>query len=255
MLVLRRGDHLPTVAVVQSYLNQKLTGDFIKVDGIFGPKTEAAVKRFQQTQRAAQTGVMDYTLWRALVGKDWQILDSVDRADHDDPRHAPTDHEDLAPFGETLLEQFGMSRGGRVVIDSIARSGRPGEVILLRFHGHGSPGTMIVTSGRSGASAFSSRFGPEFDQALQRLRSIFSPYGSIEFHGCRVGLGNAGRNLLARVANATGVPATAGNQSQYGGGGTTFRFEGPTTTVGPNGQTLPQWARTACQSSYQPQRR
>jgi hypothetical protein len=252
MLIIRRGDRLPTVAVVQSYLNQNLSGGFISVDGIFGPRTEAAVKQFQKAQRVTPTGIVEAALWNALVGRRWQILDSVDRSDYDDPKHAASDHEDLMPFGQTVLEQFGMCRGGRVVINSIVQGGQAGRVILLRFHGHGSPGTMVISSGRGVESAMSSRHSQDLDRALQELRPLFASHGSIEFHGCRVGQASAGRNLLIRVANAIGVPATAGVNTQYGGGTTTFRFEGPTVTFGPNGQTLKQWASRACQVSFQP---
>src|SRR5262245_52446569 len=209
MLILRRGDRLPTVAVVQSYLNHGPAAEPVAVDGVFGPDTETAVKRFQEGRQVPQTGVVDYALWSALVGTQWQVLDSVDRTDHADPGHRILDHEDLAPFGQTVLQQFGMSGGGALVLDSVMGAARMGAVVLLRFHGHGSPGTMVVASGRTADSAFSSRLGTGFDRALRRLRPIFARFGSIEFHGCRVGLGHMGRDLLSRVADATGVPASA----------------------------------------------
>jgi hypothetical protein len=250
MLILKRGDRLPTVAVVQSHLNEELDGPPLVIDGVFGPKTYEAVKRFQASLRWPQTGVVEYRLWNKLVGDKWQVVDSVDRTDFDRPKHAINDHEDLTPYGQTVLEQFGMTAGGRLVIGSIVRAARSGAVVLLRFHGHGSPGTMIVSSGGRVNSTFHSKFPLEFDQALERMSPIFAPFGSIEFHGCRVGLGAEGRRLLARVADATGVPATGALNTQYGGGKSTFRFEGKTETIAPDSKKLEQWAKATFIASF-----
>ena len=40
------------------------------------------------------------------------------------------------------------------------------------------------------------------------------------------------------------VPVTAGLRTQYGGGSSTFRFEGPTLTAFPGGGDLKSWARS-----------
>jgi hypothetical protein len=60
---------------------------------------------------------------------------------------------------------------------------------------------------------------------------------------CETGRGPAGRQMLATVSSILGVPATAGVNTQYGGGENTFRFEGPTFTAVPNGQSLKEWCR------------
>lgn len=245
MIILRRGDRLPTVTVLQSYLNQQAsTGEYLAVDGILGPRTEAAVRRFCTSSGIGRGGVVDYEVWRGVVGAEWQIMDSVDRSDHDSPKHSPSDHEDLAPYGQTLLEQFGLSRGGAYVLNQVHAHARYGQVVLLRFHGHGSPGNMIVSSGRTSISSFDYRFGEKFFSALMALRPIFAPFGSVEMHGCRVAQGLPGRTLLSNMANSLGVPVSAGTTTQWGGGGrSTFRFEGPTLTMCPNGQSLQNWSR------------
>lgn len=56
----RRGDTNCTVALLQ----QKLGG--LKVDGKFGPKTEAAVRRFQKTHGLPVTGVVGPETWGVL---------------------------------------------------------------------------------------------------------------------------------------------------------------------------------------------
>ena len=253
MIRLRRGNRIPTVAVVQAFLNDKREAEnLIAVDGIFGPETQRAVQEFQQNQRLKKTGTVENELWSRLVGKRWQVIDHVDRTDYDSEKHQILDHEDLEPFGQTILEQFGMTLGGPGVVRRVAGSARHGKVALLRFHGHGAPGKMVVASGRRSApgSSFSSQNTPRFDRALQSLRPIFAGFGSIELHGCRVGRGRAGRILLTRMANATGVPVTAGRNSQFGGGTSTFHFEGPTRTIAPGSQSLKQWARAACQACF-----
>jgi hypothetical protein len=253
MIRLRRGNRLPTVAVTQAFLNDRLpVEELIAVDGIFGPQTQGAVRQFQESQRVQKTGEIDYALWSRLVGNRWQVIDHVDRTDYDSEEHQILDHEDLEPFGQTILEQFGMTFGGPTVLRRVVGGARHGKVVLLRFHGHGSPGRMIVASGRRGiaGSSFLSTNTVRFDRALRSLRPIFASFGSIELHGCRVGRGSAGRILLTRMANATGAPVTAGKSAQYGGDQSTFQFEGSTRTIAPGGQRLKQWARSACQACF-----
>ena len=244
MITLKRGDKLPTVAGLQSYLNQQpSTTEFLTVDGNFGPRTEAAVIRYRASAGVGKGKVVDFDVWKQVVGSEWQVIDSIDRSDFDDPKWATNEHEMLAPFGQTVLEFFGMSHGSPVVMNEILGNARPGEVVLLRFHGHGSPGHMIIGSGRIvTGSSLDRRYGKGFWQFLQKFRSVFAPFGSIEMHGCRVGKGAEGRKLLSGMADAMGVPVSGGIQTQYGGDSTTFRFEGPTTTICPNGESLKNWS-------------
>ena len=245
MIILRRGDDLPTVAVLQSYLNQQpAAAEFLETDGDFGPRTEAAVLK------ASGTRVADYATWQRTVGSDWQIIDSVDRADYDDPKHAINDHKDLARYRQTLLEQFGLTFGSPIVVNRVRANARPGQVVLLRFHGHGSPGHMIVASGRiHTGSSLHHGYGRNFFDFLRPLREIFAPFGSVELHGCRVGQGRPGRELLTGMADALGVPISAGLGSQLGGGKYTFRFEGRTITICPNGESFKNWAKRVCSVS------
>lgn len=247
MIILRQGDHLPTVAVIQSYLNQQPgMDDFVEVDGLFGPRTREGVQRFQRANGMEPTGEVQWEEWRGLVGIDWQIIDSIDRSDHDQPGHEINDHLDVGPYDQTILQWFGLSRGTPLVISAVGERARRGEVILLRFHGHGSPGHMVVASGRiSAASSFDYRYPPQFYDALRELRPIFAPFGSVEMHGCRVGMGAPGQRLLRGMADALGVPVTGAIPRQQGGGRTTFRYEGThTRTVCPGGMHLPVWARS-----------
>ena len=242
MIILRRGDNLPTVAVLQSYLNQQPgVMEFLETDGNFGPKTEAAVLGFSKRP------MVDYWTWQQTVGKDWQIIDSVDRTEYYDPKHAIKDHDDLAPYRQTLLEQFGMTFGSPSVVNQVRSSGRPGQAVLLRFHGHGAPGHMYVASGRQHTgSSFHYLYNKKFFDSLRPLRDIFAPFGSVELHGCNVGRGKPGQALMSGMADALGVPVSAGLGAQYGGGKRSFRFESPTITYCPNGERLKNWALRVC---------
>ncbi len=64
--VLSYGDRGSDVATLQSALNQQLNAG-LTVDGIFGPKTQAAVKQMQQKLGLRVTGQCDFTLWSKLV--------------------------------------------------------------------------------------------------------------------------------------------------------------------------------------------
>ena len=252
MIILRQGDRLPAVAVAQSFMNQHgHSSEFIEVDGIFGPQTRRGVIDFERGTGRGATGLIDGDRWHDMVGRQWQVMDSVDLTDFDDPRHRIEDDVDLLPYGQTIIRNYGQSSGSPGVILEIRSRATAGSVVLLRFHGHGGPGNMIVASGREGnrGSSLNSGYGPRFYDALRSLAPIFAPFGSVEMHGCRVGSGSAGRALLLGMADAMGVPVSAGTRSQYGGGQSTFRFEGPVLTVCPGGMALKEWAQRRCQVS------
>ncbi len=56
------------VHMVQAWLTALGYTEVGPVDGIFGPKTEAAVRHFQQDQALPTTGVVDAVTWQALYG-------------------------------------------------------------------------------------------------------------------------------------------------------------------------------------------
>ncbi|HEX2882277.1 MAG TPA: peptidoglycan-binding protein [Polyangiaceae bacterium] len=63
---LRIGSKGATVETLQAKLNTKL-GATLKVDGDFGPKTEAAVKALQSKYALPQNGVVTPQVWEALL--------------------------------------------------------------------------------------------------------------------------------------------------------------------------------------------
>ncbi len=75
---LRQGDVLPAVAVAQLLLNRQ--GESLSVDGNYGPRTPAAVRKFQRDHRPLSVdGVIGRNTWPRLVGQEsLQIIDCVD---------------------------------------------------------------------------------------------------------------------------------------------------------------------------------
>lgn len=61
----KRGDKTGKVRGIQEWLS--LQGHSVSIDGAFGPATEAAVRKFQEGQGLAVTGVVDTTAFSALA--------------------------------------------------------------------------------------------------------------------------------------------------------------------------------------------
>lgn len=242
---LRFGDQLPSVGVLQKLLiraNAKIVAD-----GIFGPKTLAAVKDFQRSCHISVDGDVGKDTWEWLVqGVDLPIFDCVDVFDATKLTGAVAD---FRLVGGNPILIGGMSNGVQQAISEICRVAR--NTFLLRFTGHGAPGDAVISGGHGELDPnYDHRSGMDtsnihqFQDALLRLRSVFGPYGTVQFMHCSVGRDPKGTNFLTKVANYLGVPATAGINLQYSGGGLpSFRFEGPTKTVVPGGKSLKEWCR------------
>lgn len=224
-------------------------GASLTIDGAFGPKTLAAVLAFQRSyrpKRLAPNGVIDFMTWAALM--DRHAIRVVDVIDATDIAVFEADNPVLNDGQAQVVVNYGMSSGAKQLISDLVRKFAGGSVALLRFHGHGGPGHMEVTGGTSGAhgASFSGMHfkKPEVRDAYKSLGRIMLPYGSIELHGCRVAMSEQGSALLSGLAEACGVPVTAGLQKQTGGL-TATRFEGTTRTHFPLGLSLNSWSRSA----------
>jgi hypothetical protein len=77
---------------------------------------------------------------------------------------------------------------------------------------------------------------------LGRLRDIFVGFGSVELHGCSVGSGLRGRELLGLLASILGVPVSAALREQFEQADYPFRFQGPVATAVPCGGNLQGWS-------------
>ncbi len=66
--ILRKGSRGPTVTECQSKLNEQGASPPLNADGIFGPRTKAAVVSFQQQHHLTPDGVVGPLTWGALLG-------------------------------------------------------------------------------------------------------------------------------------------------------------------------------------------
>ena len=64
--VVKQGSQAHPVPALQYLLRDR--GHHVTVDGIFGPKTEAAVEQFQIADQLHVDGIVGPLTWRALVG-------------------------------------------------------------------------------------------------------------------------------------------------------------------------------------------
>jgi peptidoglycan hydrolase-like protein with peptidoglycan-binding domain len=73
--ILRRGQYSgePPVERLQFMLNFVKGADDLDVDGIFGPKTEAAVRDFQQNENLSVDGIVGRQTWTALLRR-WVLF-------------------------------------------------------------------------------------------------------------------------------------------------------------------------------------
>ena len=242
--LLRQGDDLPAVGVLQKLLNR--TGATLDPDGAFGPLTKAAVQAFQRPRGLSPDGVVGENTWpRVSAGA--QNLRVIDCVDVFDPSLSNLEERDIRRAGGNPIVIGGMSGGVEQAVNEILRAAAPGTVFLLRFHGHGAPGVAGISFGQGVPGEHHAALTAANLTALRpvilRLRPIFGPYGCVQFMHCSTGRGPSGRAMLQNIANDLGVPASAGVVDQLGGGLTTFRFEGPTFTAVPGGATLRDWCR------------
>jgi peptidoglycan hydrolase-like protein with peptidoglycan-binding domain len=73
--VLRKGQHEgePPVERLQFMVNFVKGVDELDVDGIFGPKTEAAVRAFQSNENLTVDGIVGKQTWTALLRR-WLLF-------------------------------------------------------------------------------------------------------------------------------------------------------------------------------------
>jgi hypothetical protein len=249
--LLKRGDKLPMVGVVQLLLSS--TGYPLKVDGDFGAKTEAALKKFQGDRHMFASGTIDEPTWTRLTqGKRLPVVDCVDVFDPKilAQRVSVLERQDSHP-----LLVGGMQRGIQTIIDALDEYG--GNLCLLRIVGHGAPGKQAVSLGAGGFREVNPHTGKKEFVPLQGpfegvglgtsahielvapITRHLGPYGHLELHGCRVAQGEHGHRFLTMMARRLGVPVTAGIAKQPMS--SAFRIVGHAVTAVPGGHTLGSW--------------
>ena len=93
---LKRGDLGGDVPILQKALNSH--GERLMVDGVFGLRTERAVKDFQVQSGLETTGEVDLGTWGALVTK---------------PARSATQHANLRPHGKPRIRRKRKLRSSR----------------------------------------------------------------------------------------------------------------------------------------------
>lgn len=239
--LMRRGDILPTVGVLQVLLNR--TGAKLEKDGVFGAATQSAVRTFQQRKHLKVDGEVGIDTWGALVaGVDLQIVDSIDIWD---PTFLKEDAAYITQAGGAPILLGGMCNGVEQTVTEILKVAS--NMFLLRFHGHGAPGVGSSGTGHGELDPNMEERSDIYDDpailaTLGGLASAFGPYGNIQFIQCQTGKGREGRRLLTDMAKRIGVPVTGAVQDQPFSKAASFRLFGPTVTVTPSG-SLREWCR------------
>lgn len=70
-----RGERGPAIRMLQADLNEVLGRDELQLDGVFGPRTEAALIAFQEQAGIEPTGVYDFETWSALLSTRMGLAD------------------------------------------------------------------------------------------------------------------------------------------------------------------------------------
>jgi hypothetical protein len=242
LILVRKGQVLPRVTTIQVLMRRHQPQSLITCDGDFGSKTHAAVQKFQKHHKISDDGVVGNETWGKLEkASGLTIIDVVDNTEFTE-----VEAGDIRKAGGNPIEVFGMSNGIAVVMSMISGRAGKGNVALLRLHGHGGSGTQGITSGTiDGIPHMADLSVDNFTQLqsdLATIKHIFVEFGSVELHGCSVGSGGRGKDLLNKLAVTWGVPVTAGIKTQFAGGAKTFQFEGPTVTGFPAGGSLKGWS-------------
>lgn len=261
MLRVHRGDTGPRVVLLQSLLNAK--GASLTIDGLYGPKTQAALVEFQNSNPVVVRGKANEDTWPALLADTG--LEVVDPVDVNDPAYYDASFF-TEQAGTRTLRTGAMSNGVQSVVGRVIQQVRgPGSIALLRLWGHGNLGRWLTISvgevvdftkkNRAGGQAVAREWRSYIDLAhfdalapiLRQWRPYFAPFASVEHHGCSLAKVDRTRAVMDKLADLWNVPVTAAFTDQWipFDKATAFRFQGRTYTAFPMRRTLSSWARLA----------
>jgi len=249
MFTLNYLEHSPRVTLLQLLLKDEYP---LTIDGIFGPKTQAALKAFQASRSKVPTGIANPETWQDLLaGTGLAVVSSVDLGD---PRLGD-DAQLLREAGDDPIEIGGMCNGLGQLVSSVSARAEGKKIAALRLDGHGNLGRWLTISVgdvvdmspqdyAETAKEYYSYVDPAHfatvSPLLGRLTPKFARFGFAEHHGCSLGKQPATRKMLAKLANLWGVPFSVGVEKQPVGA-VTF-FKGPVFTAFPHGMNLRSWS-------------
>jgi Putative peptidoglycan binding domain len=249
MFQLHYHEHSPRVTLLQILLKDEHN---IQIDGIFGPKTLAALKAFQVSRGQFPSGQATPDTWRELLrGTNLTVVSSVDMGDPG----LKVDVQALKDSGDNPIELGAMCNGLGQLISDVERRASGKSIAALRLDGHGNLGRwMTVSVGdvvdmtkkdyRETAKEYYSYVDAgHFSRVsglLGKLSGRFAPFGFAEHHGCSLGKRPETRRMMAKLADLWRVPISVGIVLQP------FKvvtyFQGPVVTVFPLGMNLHSWS-------------
>jgi len=249
MFILQYFEHSPRVTLLQILLKDEYS---LKIDGIFGPKTLAALKAFQQSRGKFPSGNATSDTWHdLLLGTGLVVVSSVDMGD-------PTlevDVQALKAAGDRPIELGGMCNGLEALIDAVRGRAAGKSIAALRLDGHGNLGRWLTVSVGDVVDLTKAEYAIIAEEyysyvdaehfstvapLLGQLSNQFASFGFAEHHGCSLGKRPETRKMLAKLANLWGVPISVGITLQNVGA-VTF-FNGPVFTAFPHGMNLHTWS-------------
>lgn len=254
MFTLKFREHSPRVTLLQILLKDEYR---LRVDGIFGPKTQAAVNQYQWSHGELPRGLPTPTTWRnLLLGTGLTVVSSIDA---DDAEMVRDDRKALQAVGDKPILLAAMCNGlGQLIAEVNGRSA--GQMLAaLRLDGHGNLGRWMTLSVgdvvtlreqnpaeyRKVAKEYFSYIDPahfaKIAPVLRQLSNKFAPFGFVEHHGCSLGKRPETRKMMAKLADLWGVPISVGTRTQSFG--VVADFEGPVVTAYPRGMNLISWSR------------
>lgn len=250
MFQLRYHEHSPRVTLLQILLKDEHN---IRVDGIFGHKTLAALKSFQTSCGQFPSGQATPDTWSELLrGTNLAVVSSVDIGD----AGLKVDVQALKDSGDNPIELGQMCNGLGQLIGEVERRASGKSIAALRLDGHGNLGRWMTVSvgdvvdmnekDRQDAAKeyYSYIDGAHFSRLsglLGRLSGRFAPFGFVEHHGCSLGKRPETRRMMAKLANLWRVPISVGIILQPFT--VVTYFQGPVVTVFPLNMNLHSWSR------------
>jgi hypothetical protein len=257
MILVAPNERGPRVALIQILLNR--AGNTLQVDGIFGPKTRAAVVDFQRSQGVSPDAVVrPDTWWKFPLGDNTNVVDVVDIAD---PGVGGGAVAQQRKAGGDPIQLGLLCNGVEQMVGDVVRASTSGEIALLRITGHGNLGRWFTVSVgdvvdlkpadyKVWAAEYHSYIDwghiDELADILAPLADCFAPYGMMEHGGCSLGGRLETRKLMHRLADLWGVPVSAGVGIQR----SILRFDGQVFTAYPAHGTLETWSKKFREASY-----
>jgi hypothetical protein len=253
MFTLHYHEQSPRVTLLQILLKDEYP---LRVDGVFGPRTLAAVKAFQTSRKQFPGGLPTPRTWEELLrGTRLAVISSIDAGD---PGLADDDGRALRAAGDKPILLGAMCNGLGQLVTEVGARAAGNSIAALRLDGHGNLGRwMTISVGevadlakqnpreyRKVEKEYFSYINPaHFDKVaplLSQLSHRFAPFGFAEHHGCSLGKRPETRKMMAKLADLWGVPVSVGVALQPFG--VITYFAGPVVTVYPRGASLRTWS-------------